>query len=57
MTSTLGSRLRTVDAEERTTGVRALLARPLLLAGVDEEGYRAVVRQRGWLQRWFADQR
>lgn len=55
MTSTLGSRLRTVDAEERVTGVRALLTRPLLLAGVDEEGYRAVVRQRGWLQRWFAD--
>jgi uncharacterized protein (TIGR02678 family) len=40
---------------ERRSALRALLARPLLLADQDPETFAAVVRHRAELARWFAD--
>jgi uncharacterized protein (TIGR02678 family) len=42
-------------ALERRRALRALLARPLLLAGRDAESFPAVVRHRAELARWFAE--
>ena len=42
-------------ALERRRALRALLARPLLLAGRDAEIFPAVVRHRAELARWFAE--
>lgn len=45
-----------VDLEvERTRAIRALLARPLLVADDDREDWLAVLRQQGWLRTWFTD--
>ncbi len=40
-------------ATERAVAVRTLLRHPFLHRGADAEGFRLVVRHRGWLEAWF----
>lgn len=43
------------DAELRASAIRALLASPLVLRSRDEDMFRNVAGQRGFLQSWFED--
>lgn len=52
----LGAALSSVARDERRRAVRALLKRPLQLARHDPDGFAGMVRHRGWLQDWFAEQ-
>lgn len=43
------------DTESRAAAIRALLASPLLLRSRNEELFRSVATQRGFLESWFED--
>jgi uncharacterized protein (TIGR02678 family) len=56
MTSRLGATLAAVEDDERRQAVRALLRQPLMTARGDPDGFAMVLRHRGWLRAWFAEQ-
>jgi uncharacterized protein (TIGR02678 family) len=48
-------RIGSQDAESRAAAIRALLASPLLLRSRNEELFRSIATQRGFLESWFED--
>lgn len=54
--SPLSATLETIRRGERQTAVRHLLRHPLTLARDAPDAFAAVVRHRGWLTDWFAEQ-
>ena len=56
MTSRLASTLSAAQHAERTAALRHLLRHPLTFGEEDSDIFAAIVRNREWLVRWFAEQ-
>lgn len=55
MTSSLGTKLESIQRAERTAALRHLLRHPLVSEWDDEDMFAKIRRHRQWLTAWFAD--